>query len=64
MPAGQTYHAAGPTEGGFLITAVWDSKATADDFVSGTLLGSMPIPGGFEGVPEQRAAEVSNLQTG
>ena len=34
LPAGQTYHAAGPTDGGFLITAVWDSKASADDFVA------------------------------
>ena len=63
LPAGQTYHAAGPTEGGFLITAVWDSKASADDFVRGTLLASLPIEGGFEGVPEERGAEVSNQQT-
>jgi hypothetical protein len=30
LPAGQVYHAAGPTEGGFLIAAVWDSKESAD----------------------------------
>jgi hypothetical protein len=26
LPEGQTYHAAGPTEGGILIAAVWESK--------------------------------------
>jgi hypothetical protein len=27
LPAGQVYHAAGPTERGFLIAAVWDSNS-------------------------------------
>ena len=35
LPDGQIYHAAGPTEGGFLIAAVWDSKQSSDRFVSG-----------------------------
>ena len=63
LPNGQTYHAAGPTEGGILITAVWDSKETADDFVQNTLIAAMPIAGGFSGHPEERAAEIVNLQT-
>ena len=42
---------------------MWDSKANADDFVRGKLLASLPIEGGFEGVPEERGAEVSNQQT-
>ena len=29
LPEGQTFHAAGPTEGGFLIAAVWESKEQA-----------------------------------
>ena len=33
LPDGQVYHAAGPTEGGMLIAAVWDSKEAADRFV-------------------------------
>ena len=52
---------AGPTEGGMLIAAVWDSKESADRFVHDVLLASMPVEGGFEGHPEERAAEVSNL---
>lgn len=62
LPDGQTFHAAGPTDGGFLITAVWNSKAEADAFMSGTLMAAMPIEGGFSGAPEERAAEVANLE--
>lgn len=64
LPAGQIYHAAGSTEGGFLIAAVWDSKESSDRFVRDTLLPSMPVEGGFEGQPDERAAEISNLETG
>jgi hypothetical protein len=63
LPEGQTYHAAGPTDGGFLIIAVWDSRESCDRFVQGTLMAKMPVEGGFEGRPEERAAEVVNLQT-
>lgn len=63
LPEGQLYHAAGPTEGGILIAAVWDSKESADRFVSETLLPALPVAGGFAGQPEERVAEVVNLQT-
>jgi len=63
LPDGQLYHAAGPTEGGILIAAVWDSKESADRFMSETLLPSMPVAGGFAGQPEERVAEVMNEQT-
>ena len=58
LPAGQLQHAAGPTDGGFLIAVVWDSKASADAFMSGTLMPAMPVAGGFAGAPEERSAEV------
>lgn len=63
LPEGQTYHAAGPTEGGFLVASVWDSKAQCDSFVSGTLMANMP-EGGFEGAPEERTSEVINVVYG
>jgi hypothetical protein len=63
LPDGQLYHAAGPTEGGILIAVVWDSKESADRFVSEVLMPSMPVEGGFSGQPEARLAEVVNLQT-
>jgi len=62
LPEGQTYHAAGPTEGGFLIAAVWDSKEHSDRFVSEVLMPSMPVEGGFSGQPEERLAEVIHLE--
>ena len=62
LPAGQTYHAAGPTEGGWLIVAVWNSKDACDLFVSQTLMPALAnVPGGFAGPPQERAAEVANL---
>jgi hypothetical protein len=63
LPAGQISHAAGPTEGGFLIAVLWDSKESSDRFVSETLMPAMPVAGGFEGQPEERGAEVANLET-
>ena len=63
LPEGQTYHAAGPTEGGFLVTAVWDTKEHNDRFVSEVLMPAMPVAGGFAGAPEERGAEIVNLQT-
>ena len=44
-----------------MIAAVWDSKESADRFVSDTLMASIPVQGGFEGQPDERAAEVFNL---
>jgi hypothetical protein len=63
LPAGQMSHAAGPTEGGYLIAVLWDSKESSDRFLSETLMPAMPVEGGFAGQPEERLAEVSNLQT-
>ena len=63
LPDGQIYHAAGPTEGGILIAAVWDSKESADRFLAEVLLPSMPVEGGFTGHPEERVAELVNVQT-
>lgn len=63
LPEGQVHHAAGETEGGYLISVVWDSKESSDQFVSDVLLASLPVEGGFEGRPEERAAEIANLET-
>ena len=62
LPEGQTYHIAGPTDGGFLIIAVWDSKESCDRFVNEILLPAQPVPGGFPNPVQERAAEASNLQ--
>jgi hypothetical protein len=49
LPEGQTYHAAGPTDGGFLIIAVWDSRESCDRFVQGHTDGQDACRGRFRG---------------
>lgn len=63
LPDGQISHTAGPTEGGYLISALWDSKESSDRFVSEVLLPALPVEGGYESPPEERAAEVSTHLT-
>jgi len=65
LPAGQVYHAAGPTDGGWIVVAVWDSKASSDTFIAETLMPKLhDMQGGFAGPPQERSAEVTNLITG
>jgi hypothetical protein len=52
-------HASGPTDGGILIIAVYESKESADRFLSETLMPLLPIEGGMAGPPEQREAEIA-----
>jgi hypothetical protein len=64
LPAGQTYHAAGPTDGGWLVVSVWTDKETLDAFVAETLMPAFQnVENGFPGPPEERTAEVANLVT-
>lgn len=63
LPEGQRSHVAGPTDGGYLICVVWDSKEHSDRFMNGTLLPALPVDGGFAGAPEERVAEVEHLVT-
>jgi hypothetical protein len=62
LPEGQIYHAAGRTDDGIPITAVWESKEQNDRFIQDVLLASMPIEGGVEGQPQEHAGEVINIQ--
>ena len=65
LPSGQQYHAAGPSEGGWLVVAVWNSKSDYDTFMTGTLIPALgATPGAFTSPPEERSAEVTNLVTG
>jgi hypothetical protein len=57
-PQPETFHAAGPTDGGFLIVATYESKAVSDEFIKSTLLPLLPIEGGLVGPPEERGAEI------
>ena len=63
LPKGQIYHAAGQTDGGVLIVAIWDSKESSDRFVADVLMPHVSQPGGLSGEPEERSAETFNLLT-
>jgi hypothetical protein len=65
LPPGQTYHAAGPTNDGFLIVALFDSEASWTKFRDGTLLpGLGKVENGLVGPPEETSFSVHNCQTG
>lgn len=59
LPPGQLHHFAGPTNGGFLVVALWDRKASNDAFQQQLF----PIIQALEDAPpppEERTAEVTN----
>jgi hypothetical protein len=60
LPAGQTFHAAGPSDSGWVIFAIHESKASWEAFRDGTLLPAMQagIDGGFTSPPQETAFEV------
>lgn len=60
-PEGEIWHAAGATEGGVLIAAVWESKEHLDRFLRNTVAPSMPVENGLTGEPEQRSADIARL---
>ena len=61
---GQTFHAAGPSAGGWTIMAVHDSKASREPFRDSNLMPQMRqgIAGGCNGPPQETPFEVHNLQ--
>ena len=64
LPDGQLVHAAGPSEGGWTITAVHDSQESWERFRDETLMPAMQagIDGGFAAPPQETAFTVQNLQ--
>jgi hypothetical protein len=63
LPEGQIYHAAGPSDGGWTIIAVHDSRESWEKFRDGTLMPRMQqgIEGGFTSPPQETGVEVHNL---
>jgi hypothetical protein len=60
LPEGQVFHAAGPSEGGWTIMAVHESKESWERFRDGTLMPRMQqgIEGGFPAPPEETAIDL------
>jgi hypothetical protein len=63
LPEGQIYHAAGPSDGGWTIIAIHDSRESWEKFRDGTLMPRMQagIDGGFTSPPQETGFEVHNL---
>jgi len=55
LPEGQTFHAAGPSAGGWSIVAIHDSQESWEKFRDGTLVPRMQagIDGGFQAPPQE-----------
>ena len=64
LPKGQIFHAAGPSEGGWTIVAIHDSKQSWEQFRDGTLMPKLKqgVAGGFSTPPQESAFEVHNKQ--
>jgi len=63
LPAGQIFHAAGPSDGGWTIMAVHDSLQSWEEFRDGTLLPRLQqgVEGGFASPPEERAIDLYSV---
>ena len=64
-PAGQLFHAAGPSADGWMIIAVHDSREGWERFRDGILMPRMAqgIAGGFTAPPEETGFEICNEVT-
>jgi hypothetical protein len=60
LPDGQTFHAAGPSSGGWTIMAVHDSKESWERFRDGVLMPQMQqgIAGGFTAPPQETTVDL------
>jgi hypothetical protein len=63
LPAGQIFHAAGLSDGGWTIMAVHDSKESWEKFRDGVLIPTMQagIEGGFTAHPSETTIELHTL---
>lgn len=63
LPAGQIFHAAGPSEGGWTIMAVHDSRESWETFRDTILMPRFQagIAGGFTAPPAEQAFETYKL---
>lgn len=60
LPEGQVFHAAGPSEGGWTVIAVHESKASWEKFRDESLMPRLQagVEGGFQTEPEERAVDL------
>ncbi|MBZ0268461.1 hypothetical protein K8I85_09930 [bacterium] len=65
LPKGQQFHFAGPTDGGWVVIATFDKKASWETFRDGILIPSLQkgVAGAFAGPPEERTFEIDTQVT-
>ena len=64
LPDGQLLHLAGPSEDGWVVVAVHESKASWEKFRDGILLaGLASVEDGLPAPPEETSFEVAKFQT-
>lgn len=65
LPAGQIFHAAGPSADGWTIVAIHNSKESWENFRDSTLIPRMQqgIEGGFTMPPQETAFPVYNQES-
>ena len=63
LPDGQIFHAAGPSEGGWTIVAVHESKESWERFRDETLMPKLQagVEGGFTGPPQETEIDIDTL---
>jgi len=63
-PEGQIFHVGGPSDDGWVIVAIHESKESWENFRDNTLMPRLQagVEGGFQGPPQETAFEVSNQQ--
>jgi len=64
LPEGQTHHAAGATDDGWIVIALWDSKDSWERFRDGTLTPGLERLGdrGLPGPPQETTFEIHKEQ--
>ena len=64
LPKGQTFHAAGPSAGGWTVIAIHESKESWERFRDDILMPTLQkgVKGGFIASPQEQAFEVYNLR--
>ena len=64
LPTGQLSSAAGPCDGGWVISAIWESRQAFETFVTDRLMPALSgVEGGFTTAPEEHLAELTLYQT-
>jgi hypothetical protein len=65
LPAGQVFHAAGPSADGWTVVAIHDSQESWEEFRDNVLMPQLQagIEGGFEVPPEETVFSVENQQS-